>query len=100
MEKGGNLPVIVNSLICVPVNSKHKRNMEGFIKFIYSDRLQKSLQKKGFVTANMNVNKTDKNLQKTIVESLKISDNKDVMFMYNIPEKLKTIIKNKIKNVL
>lgn len=100
MDKGSNLPVIVNSLICVPVNSKHKRNMEGFIKFIYSDKFQKDLQKKGFITANMNVNKTDKDLQKTIVESLKMSDNKDVMFMYNIPEKLKTIIKNKMENVL
>jgi ABC-type glycerol-3-phosphate transport system substrate-binding protein len=51
-----NVPVIINSLICIPTNVKNEESANGFIGFIYGDKIQKKLVAEGFVTGNKSAN--------------------------------------------
>lgn len=94
------VPVIVNSLLCVPSNGKNSEEVGSFIKFIFSEEAQKKLAKKGFITGNKKVNESGEGIEKTIAKHLATADDNNMLFIYNFPKKFQPIISSKIDNML
>lgn len=96
-----NVPVICNSIICIPVNSKNGEEVNNFIKSLLDDNLQKKLEKEGLVTGNKKVNESLKEKIKiSTAKHLKDSTEDSVLFIYNMPEKIKDKISSKIDEML
>lgn len=96
-----NVPVISNSIICVPVNHKNGEDVGNFIKFVLSDDTQKKLAEQGVITGNKKVNSDkQKGVKGTIIQHLSSSTEDSVAYVYNIPEKLKNNISSKIDEML
>jgi ABC-type glycerol-3-phosphate transport system substrate-binding protein len=51
-----NVPVIINSLICVPANAKNEEVTNSFIEYLFNEKTQKKLAEEGFVTGNKAAN--------------------------------------------
>lgn len=51
-----NVPVIINSIICVPTNVKNEETANGFVEFLFKEKTQKKLAEEGFVTGNKAAN--------------------------------------------
>lgn len=96
----GNVPVIVNTLLCVPINSERGEEVNDFIKFTFDDKTQKKLLEKGFITGSKKVNDKLKGIGKIISKHLSESNENSILFMYNIPEKFYIAMSSKIQNIL
>ena len=96
-----NIPVISNTIICVPVNNKNGEDVGNFIKFSLSDDTQKKLADQGFITGNKKANNAkDQSVKGSIIQHLSSSTEDSVVYVYNIPEKLKNSISSKIDEML
>ncbi|NMM63212.1 carbohydrate ABC transporter substrate-binding protein [Clostridium sp. P21] len=96
-----NVPVICNSIICVPVNSKNSEETNSFIKFIVSDNFQKKLVGEGLVSGNKKVNSSIKSgVKSAVVKHLQESTENNIIFVENIPERLKSAISSKMDEML
>lgn len=96
-----NIPVISESIICVPLNHKNGEEVTNFIKFALGDGVQKKLVEKGFVTGNKKVNNSKGGgVKASIVQHLQDSTEDSIAFVYNIPEKLKGSISSKVDEIL
>lgn len=96
-----NIPVISNSIICIPLNHKNGEEVTSFIKFALGDEAQKKLSDKGFITGNKKLNKAkEAGVKGSIVQHLENSTEDSVAFVYNIPEKLKNSISSKVDEIL
>lgn len=103
---GGNsskmiVPVICNSILCTPVNGKNSEEINSFTKFIISDDFQKKLVEEGFVTGNKKANSSIKSgVKSVVVKHLKESTENNIIFVENVPEKVKSDISSKIDEML
>ncbi len=96
-----NMPVISNCLLCTPVNSKNNEETSSFMKFMISDDFQKKLVESGFVTGNKKVNSSIKGGAKSIISKhLEWSTENSIIYIYNIPERIKANISSKIDEML
>lgn len=95
-----NVPVIVNSLLCIPLKSKNANEVGKFIEFVYGKKMQEKLAKQGFVTGNKEANKVFKENSALVVKHLEESNENSILFMYNLPEKIQKGFSNKVKSVL
>jgi ABC-type glycerol-3-phosphate transport system substrate-binding protein len=96
-----NIPVISTSIICVPVNHKNGEDVGDFIKFALSDAMQKKLAGQGYITGNKMINGTkQQGIRGSIIQHLSSSTENSVVYVYNIPEKLKNNISSKIDEML
>lgn len=96
-----NVPVISNSVICVPVNNKNGEEVGNFIKFVLNDDTQKKLTEQGFVTGNKKVNgDKQKGIKGVVIQHLSSSTEDSVAYVYNIPDKVKNNISSKIDEML
>jgi ABC-type glycerol-3-phosphate transport system substrate-binding protein len=96
-----NMPVICDSIICVPVNNKNGEEVSNFIKNTFSEGTQKKLVEKGFVTGNKKANNNIVGgVKATVVKHLENSSEDSIIFAYNIPEKLKNSVSSKIDQML
>lgn len=96
----GNVPIIVNALLSVPINGENAEEVNEFIKFAFDEKTQKKLLEKGFITGNMKVNEKADGLGKSIAEHLKAGNENSIIFLYNIPEKFYVAISSKIEKIL
>lgn len=96
-----NVPVICNSIISVPVNSKNGEEISNFIKFALGDDIQKKLVQKGFISGDKKANISIKEVARvSIVKHLENSTEDSVIFAYNVPEKLSSSVSAKIEQML
>lgn len=96
-----NVPVICNAVVCIPVNSKNGEEIGNFIKFVTGEEINKKLVEKGFITGNKKANSNIVGGAKaSIVKHLENSTEDSVMYVYNVPEKLKNSISSKIDEIL
>ncbi|MCB2292941.1 extracellular solute-binding protein [Clostridium algoriphilum] len=86
---GSNAPVIVNSLICVPVNAKNPDTADEFIKYIYSDKVQAKLVQKGIISGNKIVNNKISGIGKLMVQHMYKANDNSMLILYNLPAKIK-----------
>ncbi|WP_034870073.1 ABC transporter substrate-binding protein [Clostridium lundense] len=96
----GNVPIIVNALLSVPINGENAEEVNEFIKFVFNEKTQKKLFQKGFITGNMKINEEAKDLGKSIAKHLKEGNENSIIFLYNIPEKFYVAISSKIEKIL
>lgn len=96
-----NVPVICNAIICTPVNSKNGEEIGNFIKFFTGEEINKKLVEQGFITGNKKANNSIVGGAKaSIVKHLENSTEDSVVYVYNIPDKLKSSISSKIDQIL
>ncbi|EKS4345868.1 sugar ABC transporter substrate-binding protein [Clostridium sporogenes] len=97
-------PVIINSIMCLPLKAKNSEEANNFIDFTFSEETQKYLLKKGFVTGNKKINKEKEGeltkLNKTTVEKLSNLNENSILILYNLPNTFKSSISASIDKIL
>lgn len=99
-EMKEKIPVIANSVICMPTNGKNSEEASNFIKFVISDDTQKMLTQKGYITGNKKANEKIIGISSIIANHLSKADDNSIIFTYSLPSKLHGIISSKIDNIL
>lgn len=93
------VPVISDVIVSIPMSSENRDTVDDFIKFIFSDKVQKKLYEKGFVTANKSANTSKEGIKKIIAEHLQNSTEDNISFIYNIPENFANNISSKVGDI-
>ncbi len=95
-----NMPIIVNSLVCIPLNAKNGDNANDFIKYIYSNEVQARIVQKGIISGNKIANNSVGGMGKIMVQHIyKASDN-SIYILYNLPDKIKNNLLLTLKRIL
>lgn len=96
----GIIPIISDSMICVPVSSKNGEEVNKFIKYIFSDETQKKLGESGFVSANINVNKANEGIGSSFASHLNKANENSIIYTNTIPDKLREAIESRLDLIL
>lgn len=99
-DKKEKIPVIVNSLICMPSNGKNSEEAGKFIKYVISDETQKVLSKKDYITSSKKTNENLVGTSQIVAKHLSLADDNSIIYTYSLPNKLHSIISGKIDNIL
>lgn len=94
-----NIPVIVNSLMCISINNKNKEEANKFVEFILSDETQKKLTQLGYITGNKNVNIEFASINKIVVQHLYNANDGSMIFTYNLPKEIYKQVPIMINNI-
>jgi raffinose/stachyose/melibiose transport system substrate-binding protein len=97
---GSNAPVIVNSLLCTPLNAKNSENANTFIKHVYSNEVQARLVQKGIISGNKIANNKISGIGKIIVQHLYKANDNSMLIIYNFPEKIKNNVIVTLRRIL
>jgi len=95
-----NVPIIINSILCVAANSKNGEEVADFIKYAYGDDMQKKLVQKGFVSGNKKANENTIGLNRSVVNQINNSNENSILFLYNLPYRFSNEVNLKISNIL
>lgn len=96
-----NIPIICNAIICTPINSKNGEEVGNFIKYLIGEEINKKLVEQGFITGNKKANSSIVGgVRASIVKHLENSTEDSMIYVYNIPDKLKSSISSKIDQIL
>jgi ABC-type Fe3+ transport system substrate-binding protein len=96
----GNIPIICNAIMCVPISSKNGQQIEEFIKYALNDKTQKMLSAKGFITANKKANENLKGVSGVASWHIQNAGENSIVYLYNLPEKFKEPLYSKIQTLL
>ena len=99
-NNGYKVPIIINSLVSIPLNAKNADNANAFIKYIYSDEVQDRIVQKGIISGSRNANNKISGIGKIMVEHLYKADDKSIIALYNLPEKIKNNILLAVRRIL
>ncbi|MFL0245949.1 ABC transporter substrate-binding protein [Candidatus Clostridium stratigraminis] len=99
-NKKEKIPVIVNSLICMPSNGKNTEEAGKFIKYVIGDETQKMLSKKDYITSSKKTNENLVGTSQVVAKHLSLADDNSIIYAYSMPGKLHSIISGKIDNIL
>lgn len=94
------IPLISDSIICIPTSGKNAEEAGKLIKFIFSDETQQKLVKKGYVTGNKTANEKLTGNGKFIAEHMAKADDNSVLYAYNLPKKLQSSVSARINDIL
>ncbi|MBU3143537.1 ABC transporter substrate-binding protein [Clostridium sp. CF012] len=97
---GSNIPIIINSLVCIPVNAKNGDNANAFIKYIYSDEVQARIVQKGIISGNKIANNKVSGIGKIMVEHMYKANDNSIFILYNLPDKIKNNLLLTLKKIL
>jgi len=97
---GSNVPIIVNSLLCVPINAENGDNANAFIKYIYSDDVQARIVQKGIISGNKIANNKVTGLGKIMVQHIYKANDNSIFILYNLPDKIKNGVLTVIRKIL
>ncbi len=96
----GNVPVIINTLLCMPTNGKNQEEAGKFVKFIISESTQEKLVKKGYATGNKKIDEKLSGLGASISKHLMTANDNSILYIYSLPKKFQGIISGKIDAIL
>ncbi|MCM8709790.1 extracellular solute-binding protein [Clostridium sp. SYSU_GA19001] len=96
----GNMPVIINALLCMPTNSKNSEDAGKFIKFLLSDETQENIVKKGYISGSKKANAELLGLGESIVKHLSNANDNSIVYIYNLPKKFQKHISGKVDSIL
>lgn len=97
---GTNVPIIINSLLSVPINAKNMDTADAFIKYIYSDEVQARIVQKGIISGNKIANNKVTGSGKLMVEHMYKANDNSMLMLYNLPEIVKNNILITLKRIL
>ncbi|WP_102401076.1 ABC transporter substrate-binding protein [Haloimpatiens massiliensis] len=93
--------IIVEPIVCANTTSLDKEEVRNFIKFIYSEDLQKKISQQGFYTGNIKVNKNiTESTEKVFLEHIKYSNRRNMLVNNSIPEEINRSIEKIITKIL
>lgn len=96
----GNVPVIINSVLCLPANTKNQEEAGKFIKFVVDDSTQEKLTKQGYVTSNKKANEKLQGLGLIISKHLQTANDNSILYIYSLPKKFQSVIAARIDSIL
>jgi raffinose/stachyose/melibiose transport system substrate-binding protein len=97
---GSNVPIIINSLLCTPVNAKNGDNANAFIKYIYSDEAQAKIVQKGIISGNKAANNKVSGIGKIMVQHMHKANDNSILILYNLPDKIKNNVLVALRRIL
>lgn len=97
---GSNQPIIINSVLGIPVNAKNADNANDFIKYLYSDEVQARIVQKGIISGNKIANSKITGIGKIMVEHMDKANDNSILILYNLPEKIKNSVSKATKRIL
>ncbi|MFT5873080.1 MAG: raffinose/stachyose/melibiose transport system substrate-binding protein [Clostridium sp.] len=97
---GSSVPIIVNSLLSVPVNAKNGDNADAFIKFIYSEDVQSRIVQKGIISGNKIANNKISGIGKIMVEHMHKANDNSMLLLDNLPDKIKNNVLLALRRIL
>lgn len=97
---GSNVPIIINSLLSVPVNAKNVNTADDFIKYIYSDEVQARIVQKGIISGNKIANNKVSGIGKSMVQHMYKANDNSMLMLYNLPLKIKNNVILALKKIL
>ena len=97
---GSNVPIIINSLVSVPINAKNQDNANNFIKYIYSDQVQARVVGKGIISGHKNANNKVTGSSQIMVKHMENANDNSILILYNFPEKMKNSILLAVRRIL
>jgi len=97
---GSNVPIIINSLLSVPVNAKNVDTADDFIKYIYSDEVQARIVQKGIISGNKIANNKVSGIGKSMVKHIYKANDNSMLMLYNLPLKIKNNVILALKKIL
>lgn len=93
--------IIVEPIVCVNTASVDKEEVRNFIKFIYTEDLQKKLSQQGFYIGNMELSKkVTEGTEKVFLEHIKYSNRRNMLINNSIPEEINKGIEKIITEIL
>ncbi|RXM57510.1 extracellular solute-binding protein [Clostridium tetani] len=95
-----NLPIIIDNVICIPINSENNENIHKFISYVYGDKFQEKLYSKTGITANKKISKKEGHIQEKINKHIEESSIEDIIISQVMPENLRMSIVSKIEKIL
>lgn len=96
----GNVPIISNCLMCVPMGGKNGEQIEGFAKYILSDDVQKKLLMNGIIPADKKINENLTGVPGVVSWHLMSGGDNSIVYLYNLPMRFKDPLFTKIESVL
>lgn len=97
---GSNVPIIINSLLSVPINAKNGDSVDAFIKYIYSDEVQARIVQKGIISGNKIANNKVSGIGKSMVQHMYKANDNSMLILYNLPEKIKNNVIIALKRIV
>jgi raffinose/stachyose/melibiose transport system substrate-binding protein len=97
---GSNLPIIINSLLSVPVNAKNGDVVNEFIKYIYGDEVQAKIVQKGIISGNKLANNKITGISKIMVEHIHKANDNSILILYNLPERIRNGVLLALRKIL
>lgn len=97
---GSNIPIIINSLLGIPVNAKNSDTAKDFIKYIYSDEVQGRIVQSGVISGNKIANKKITGIGKIMVQHMYKANDNSILILYNLPDKIKKSVILATKRIL
>lgn len=97
---GSNVPIIINSLLSIPLNAKNSDNANEFLKYIYSDEVQARIVQKGIISGNKIANNKVTGIGKIMVQHMYKANDNSILIIYNLPDKIKNNILLALKRIL
>ena len=95
-----NLPIIIDSIMCIPMNSENNENVHNFISYVYGDKFQKKLHDKIGTTAYKKFGKQKGHIEEKTNKHIKESSVEDIIVSQGMEEGLRMSIISKIEKVL
>lgn len=97
---GSNIPIIINSLLCIPLNTKNGDTANAFVKYIYSNEVQTRIVQKGIISGNKIANNKVTGIGKIMVQHMSKANDNSILVLYNLPDKIKNGVLQAMKRIL
>jgi len=99
-DNGSNVPIIINSILSVPLNAKNADNANAFIKYIYNDEVQAKIVQKGIISGNKIANNKISGIGKLMVQHMYKANDNSMLILYNLPKIIKNNVLITLKRIL
>jgi raffinose/stachyose/melibiose transport system substrate-binding protein len=96
----GTVPIIINTILCLPTNGKNQEEAGKFIKFVISEDVQEKLAKKGYITGNKKSDEKLSGLGASISKHIMTATDNSIIYVYSLPKKFQGIISGKIDAII
>lgn len=97
---GSNIPIIINSLLCIPLNTKNGDTANAFVKYIYGNEVQARIVQKGIISGNKIANNKVTGIGKIMVQHMSKANDNSILVLYNLPDKIKNGVLQAMKRIL
>lgn len=98
-------PISQNSVTCgevltIPNNSKNSKEAEAFLKYLYSDEVQKKFVEKGYISSLISANSSENETKKLILKHIAAANDNSIMLMDNLESSMLESMTMVLKDVL